>query len=877
MKDEDKTKEQLTNELAELRQRIAELEVLEGEHKKAEEALRNAEQEKAAILYSMLELVTYQDTEMRVLWVNRAARESVGLAPEQIVGRYCYELWQQRSEPCVDCPVVRARETNQPQEAEITTPDGRIWLIRGYPLRDANGDIIGMVETTLEITERKRAEEALRVYTLQWQTSFDALSDSICLLDLEGRFLRCNKATAELLGKPINEIIGRTCWELVHGTSEPIEGCPIVRMQETRRRESLVLPVDDRWLDVSVDPVLDENGKLIGAVHIISDISKRKAAEDALRKREKEHQIILDSVPIDIFHIDADSRFIHVNKALANRYRMTPEDFKGKTSRELFPEICEEYIKSDKEVLESGVPQTGVARKIRTPRGVRWMRLDKVPIKDTDGNVTGIIGFELDITKRIEAQEELRNAHKELQGILEFLPDATFVIDRDKKVIAWNRAIEGMTGVRKADIIGKGDYAYAVSFYGITRPILIDLIFLSDKEIESSYEYVKREGNTLFAEVFISSMYGGKGAFLWGTATPLLDSEGNIVGAIESIRDITEWKRAEEKFRKSEEEYRSLVESTEDSIYLMDRNCRYLFVNDKHLSRLGFTMDELRGRTYGELHPPEEAEELAEKVEEVFETGESTMHEHRSRRDNRYILRTLSPVKDSEGITTAVTVLSKDINELKRAEEKITATLREKEILLKEVHHRVKNNFQVISSLFNLQSERIEDKHAFELFKISQNRIKAMALIHAELYQSEDLARIDFAGYIRKLVTNLYSSYGVNFETIKLNINAPEVLLDVDTAIPCGLIINELVSNTLKYAFPDGKEGEIHIALRPDNNKLTLTISDNGVGFPKDLDFRNTKTLGMQLVISLTNQLDGTIELDKSGGRTTFYITFAKL
>ncbi len=152
-----------------------------------------------------------------------------------------------------------------------------------------------------------------------------------------------------------------------------------------------------------------------------------------------------------------------------------------------------------------------------------------------------------------------------------------------------------------------------------------------------------------------------------------------------------------------------------------------------------------------------------------------------------------------------------------------------------------------------------------------------MALIHAELYQSEDLARIDFARYIRKLVAALYNSYGVDFETIKLNINAPDVLLGVDTAIPCGLIINELVSNCLKHAFPAGKEGVLHIDLRPANNKLTLTISDNGVGFPKDLDFRNTKTLGMQLVIALTNQLDGTIELDKSGGRTTFYITFAKL
>jgi len=149
-----------------------------------------------------------------------------------------------------------------------------------------------------------------------------------------------------------------------------------------------------------------------------------------------------------------------------------------------------------------------------------------------------------------------------------------------------------------------------------------------------------------------------------------------------------------------------------------------------------------------------------------------------------------------------------------------------------------------------------------------------MALIHEELYQSEDMARIDFAGYIQKLVTDLYSSYGIDCETIKLNINAGNILLDIDKAIPCGLIINELVSNSFKHAFPDGKEGEVSVTLRSDNNTIALTISDNGLGFPKDLDFQNTESLGMQLVVTLTNQIDGTLELDRSGG-TTFKITFA--
>jgi two-component sensor histidine kinase len=151
-----------------------------------------------------------------------------------------------------------------------------------------------------------------------------------------------------------------------------------------------------------------------------------------------------------------------------------------------------------------------------------------------------------------------------------------------------------------------------------------------------------------------------------------------------------------------------------------------------------------------------------------------------------------------------------------------------------------------------------------------------MALIHEKLYRSGDLARIDFAEYVEELATNLFYFYGTDSELIKLKINITDVSFDVNTAIPCGLIINELVSNCLKYAFPEGKSGEININLQPVKDKFVLVVSDNGVAFPVDLDFRNTETLGLKLVISLTNQLDGAIGLDRSAG-TRFEITFSEL
>jgi two-component sensor histidine kinase len=215
-----------------------------------------------------------------------------------------------------------------------------------------------------------------------------------------------------------------------------------------------------------------------------------------------------------------------------------------------------------------------------------------------------------------------------------------------------------------------------------------------------------------------------------------------------------------------------------------------------------------------------------------------------------------------------------ELVERKRIEAQITASLEEKEVLLKEIHHRVKNNLQVISSLLDLQSSNIEDDQFIEMFRDSRDRVRSMALIHESLYHSKDLAKIDFADYIRSLANNLFLSYGTHAGSVSLNMRADDVGLGVDTAIPCGLIVNELVSNALKYAFPTGQKGDLNIDLRTDaDDHITLTVRDNGVGFPADLDFRNTSSLGLKLVNALVNQIGGTVDLQIDNG-SEFTIEF---
>ncbi len=215
-----------------------------------------------------------------------------------------------------------------------------------------------------------------------------------------------------------------------------------------------------------------------------------------------------------------------------------------------------------------------------------------------------------------------------------------------------------------------------------------------------------------------------------------------------------------------------------------------------------------------------------------------------------------------------------ELIERRRAEEQIKASLEEKEVLLKEIHHRVKNNLQVVSSLLDLQASNISDQRTVDMFRDSQNRVTSMGLIHERLYQANDLARIDFAEYIKELSANLQFSYARDGSEVQIETVADSIFLDVDTSIPCGLIINELVSNALKYAFPNGQGGHIRIGLtQTGDDQLQLVVQDNGIGLSEEIDLRKTKSLGLKLVHTLSRQLRGQIEITSQSG-TAFKISF---
>ena len=346
------------------------------------------------------------------------------------------------------------------------------------------------------------------------------------------------------------------------------------------------------------------------------------------------------------------------------------------------------------------------------------------------------------------------------------------------------------------------------------------------------------------------------------------------------FRDISEQKKAEEALKISEAYYRTIFENTGALTMIVEEDTTISLVNNEFEKSSGYSKEEVEGKRRWT--------EFVVNKDEL----EEMMEYHHLRRGNpelvprNYELQLIDKyetIKDAF-ITVSIIPGTKkslvsllDINERKKAENKIKASLNEKEVLLKEIHHRVKNNLQIISSLLDLQANYVDDKEAINVLQESQNRVKSMAMIHEMLYQSPDLASINISNYIQNLVQDLFYSYGAKNNVIPI-IDVEQTFLNIETAIPCGLIMSELVSNSLKYAFPNNETiGEIFVSVHSYDKEFELIISDNGIGLPEDLDFKDMQTsLGLRLVNMLVKQLEGSIELERTHG-TKFKIKFREL
>ena len=345
-----------------------------------------------------------------------------------------------------------------------------------------------------------------------------------------------------------------------------------------------------------------------------------------------------------------------------------------------------------------------------------------------------------------------------------------------------------------------------------------------------------------------------------------------------TCEDITERKRMEEAVQESEKLYRGLVDTMNEGFGIQDQHGIVTYVNEKLCALWGYSRGELLGRPVTDFLDEANAKLLSARMAERKQGRDTSYEIVWTSKDGRKIPTIMSPrpLSDIQGSYVGSFAVITDITERKNAEDQIKASLREKEVLLREVHHRVKNNLQVISSLLRLQARSAPDEEWRQIFAESQNRLQSIALIHELLYRSKNLADIDFRAYINSLTVQLFYAYGITGSRISLKAEVISAPMVINLAIPCGLIANELISNCLKHAFPPDRKGLITVSLASVNDEYEFVIADDGVGLPETVEVAGGQSLGLSLVSTLVKQLKGEVEVRRSQG-TQFRITFKEI
>jgi len=565
------------------------------------------------------------------------------------------------------------------------------------------------------------------------------------------------------------------------------------------------------------------------------------------------HETLFAGITDGVIALDAEDRIIDINKA-AVRIAGFAADPVGRKADEAFA-AWPQFLDLFRECSEI---QTEIS--VASGDHPAWIDVRVFPVDSRQGHRHGRVLVLRDITKRKLAEAALRESEERFRLLVENAPDGIFVQTRGTFAYVNPAACRLWGAESPSELL---DTPVLERFHQDDRDAVrgrIDRLNVERKEVPKAEETIlKLDGTSRDTEV---------------AAVPIIYDER--AGSLVFIRDISGRKQAEEALRKSEATARLFLNSTHDIALMTDAEGRILDFNEAFVKSARKEPSALRGADAFAIIPPTSDRNRKEFVlAEVIERRRPLAFE--DIRGGRCYDTRIYPVFGPDGRVEKAVMFSADITERKKALETLKASIEEKNVLLKEVHHRVKNNMQVISSMLSLQSREVEDARVIDIFRDTQNRIRSMALVHEKLYQSRDLSQVDFASYLQTLIIHLFHSHRQDPGRVHYELNADNISLDINTAIPLGLIVSEILSNALKYAFPGHRKGTIRIDLRPDRESwLCLAIADDGVGLPGDLDVRNAKSLGLQIVGMLVEQLDGVLDIDRTNG-TEFRIRFQEL
>lgn len=466
----------------------------------------------------------------------------------------------------------------------------------------------------------------------------------------------------------------------------------------------------------------------------------------------------------------------------------------------------------------------------------------------------------IEIGIRKEAEEKLFESEHKFRQLTENISIAVYTFNMEGRFTYVNPFTMKITGYSEKELL-------SMKFFDVVHPEYRELVMsrgfdrIKGEDVVNIYEFkiITKQGNTRWIEIYNSRT--------------IIDG---LVVVLGTAADISDRKNAEQRIRESDGKYKHLVESIEEGMVIADEFENLTFTNKAARKIFGYTDKEISTMNFKKLVSSEDFKRLQLETDKRIKGKSSKYDVEIIRKDGekRLISVTASSLWDNEDYIGSIGIFV-DITEIHKAEVKIKSQLREKEVMLQEIHHRVKNNLQIISSMLKLQESYLDDEYATQMFRNCQQRVKSMSLVHEKLYRSDDLSRISFLDYAESLIKNLFASLNINSNRIKYELDINDVNLNISIAIPCGLIINELITNALRYGFPDNKKGIVKVSLNElDNGKMKLTVWNNGVDLPKDFNIADLSSFGMRLVDILKQQLSAELIIERKEG-VAFSLIFA--
>lgn len=599
--------------------------------------------------------------------------------------------------------------------------------------------------------------------------------------------------------------------------------------------------------------IYDANDELHSMFSLVNDISERKDSQNLFRT-------LSEKSPIGVFLIQ-DGEFQYVNPHLAEIFGYSQQqiidEFKPS---ELVVSEDQSLIKQNIRERLNGTPQSEEYEVQGVTKNGRTVDISINGARTSYRGRPAIVGTVQDVTRDKEIFRKYRSSVATFQELFDSISDAVYIQDEDGLFLEVNRGAMEMYGYDKSFFIGNSPEVLSAPGKVDPSEMQQHIKKALDGETQSFDWWCKRKNG----EVFPTEMVISNGTYF-----------GQKV-VITIARDISERYEAEEQLRKNEEMFRQLFQNSPIAIALLDKRQEVRRINAAFTDTFGYETEDLQGLNIDQVIVPENESEIAKDISKTIFEGKTAHHAGKRMCKDGSLVDVLIygvPVI-VDGKTVAIFGIYVDITERRQAEERVKKSLKEKEVLLAEIHHRVKNNLAVITGLLELQAFNTDSEEARSVLQESQMRVNSIALIHEKLYQNEDLSEISFDQYLEELSEVIVSSLTSSQTDVHINIEADPVKLTVNQAIPCGLILNEIITNAHKHAFEGRQEGNIDISIVEHESSVTMKIVDDGIGIPEGVSLENPTSLGLKLIGTLSRQLRGTPEFRNTGSGTEFILQF---